>query len=101
MFEAIDRRFAIYERLLPFKRAADAHRHKSAAIQATHHVTQKLLRARLPSLLPPTLIGDPLALETLDFLLSIETWQRLRVEQALSAATARRIIETQVLALTG
>ena len=99
--ESIDRRVDIFEALLPFKRAADAHRHKSAAIQATHHVTQKLLRARLPDLLPPTLTGDPLALETLDFLLSIETWQRLRVEQALPTATARRIIKTQVLALTG
>lgn len=99
--ESIDRRVGIFEALLPFKRAADAHRHKSASIQATYLVTQKLLRARLPGLLPPTLTGDPLALETLDFLLSIETWQRLRVEQGLAVATARRIIEAQVLALTG
>lgn len=99
--ESIDRRVGIFEALLPFKRAADAHRHKSASIEATYLVTQKLLRARLSGLLPPTLTGDPLALETLDFLLSIETWQRLRVEQGLAVATARRIIEAQVLALTG
>ena len=99
--ESIDRRVGIFEALLPFKRAADAHRHKSASIEATYLVTQKLLRERLPGLLPPTLTGDPLALETLDFLLSIETWQRLRVEQGLAVATARRIIEAQVLALTG
>ena len=99
--ESIDRRVGIFEALLPFKRAADAHRHKSAAIEAVHVVTQKLLRARLPGLLPPALSNDVAALETLDFLLSIETWQRLRVEQALSLAVARRIVETQVKALTG
>jgi AcrR family transcriptional regulator len=99
--EAIDRRIGIFEDLLPYKRAADAHRHKSPSIQATHDLTQKLLRARLPGLLPPHLADDADALETLDFLLSVESWQRLRVEQGLPIATARRIVEAQVTALTG
>ena len=98
--ESIDRRIGIFEDLLPFKRAADVHRHRSKAIEATHGITQKLLRARLADLLPPHLTGDSAALETLDFLLSIETWQRLRVEQGLTVAAARAIIETQVRALT-
>ena len=98
--EAIERRVGIFEALLPNKRDADAHRPKSPAVEATHAMTQKLLRARLPGLLPPHLTGDTAALETLDFLLSIESWQRLRVEQGLSVAVARGIVEAQVGLLT-
>lgn len=101
LVEAIDRRIGIFEELLPYKRAADAHRHRSPSIQATHELTQRLLRARLPGLLPPHLRNETSALDTLDFLLSVETWQRLRVEQGLSVAAARAIVEAQVKALTG
>lgn len=101
LFEAIGRRLAIYERLLPFKRAADAHRHESAAIQANHAATTGLLRARLQALMPPHLAGDIIAFETLDLLLSVDTWARLRSEQQLSVDMARQVIETQVSALVG
>lgn len=99
--EAIERRVAVYEVLLPYKRAADAHRHASVAIQTNHAQTSQLLRNRLKSLLPPHLESDANALETLDFLLSMESWQRLRLEQKLSAATARAIIEAQIKAVVG
>lgn len=99
--ESIDRRVAVYERLLPYKRAADAHRHKSTAIQVTQGQTSQLMRARLRSLLPDSLADDAIALETLDFLLSIDSWQRLRLEQKLSVPVAREIIEAQVKALVG
>jgi len=97
--ESIDRRIAIYELLLPYKRAADAHRHRSTAIENTHAQTNQLLRARLRQLLPPHLADDATALETLDFLLSVDSWQRLRMEQNLSPETARAIVETQVRCL--
>jgi AcrR family transcriptional regulator len=99
--ESIDRRVAIYERLLPFKKAADAHRHKSPAIQATNGQIAQLMRARLRTMLPPQLEDDVTAFETLDFLLSIDTWQRLRLEQKLPEVDARRIIEAQVKGLVG
>lgn len=94
--ESIERRVAIFERLLPFKRAADAHRHGSATIQAMHAQTVQLMRLRLHLLLPPQLAGDAIALETLDLLLSIDTWARLRFDQGLDAAMARAVIERQV-----
>jgi AcrR family transcriptional regulator len=99
--EAIDRRIDIFEKLLPFKRAADAHRHRSPAIEATHAATMQLLRARLHEFLPPALRDDPIAFETLDFLLSVDSWQRLRLEQKLPVETARRIIEAQLAVLVG
>lgn len=99
--EAVERRIAIYELLLPFKRAADAHRHSSAAIQASHAQTSQLLRARLKQLLPPQLENDSQAFETLDFLLSMDSWQRLRLEQKLSVENARAIVEAQIKAVVG
>jgi AcrR family transcriptional regulator len=99
--EAIDRRVAVYERLLPYKRAADAHRHASPAIQSNYANTSQLLRNRLSLLLPPHLETDTIALETLDFLLSMESWQRLRLDQKLSVATARSIIAAQIKAVVG
>jgi AcrR family transcriptional regulator len=99
LFEAIDRRVAIFERLLPFKRAADAHRHESPVLAANHAASLSLLRARLQPLLPPHLQDDAIALETLDMLLSVETWARLRIEQRLNPAQAREVIEKAVARL--
>ncbi len=99
LLEAISRRISVYERLLPFKRAADAHRHESQVIQNNHAITSQLMRARLRDLLPPVLRDDAMAFETLDFLLSIDSWQRLRSEQKLSAEQARHVVEKLVNAL--
>lgn len=96
LFEAIDRRVEIFERLLPFKRAADAHRHESPVLAANHAASLALMRARLQPLLPPQLQDDPVALETLDMLLSVDTWTRLRIEQQLDTAMARTVIERAV-----
>ncbi len=99
LFEAMDRRFGIYERMLPFKRAADTHRHESAVIQSHHDAATLLLRARLQALLPPALVDDAMLFETLDMLLSVDVWARLRIEQRLSVGRARAIVEDQVRGL--
>ncbi len=92
--ETIDRRLTTYERLMPFKRAGDAHRHESPAMQAEYQQTLKLMRARLGSVLPAECGPD--LFEAIDLLLSFEVWQRLRSEQALPEAMARRVIEQQI-----
>ncbi len=99
--ETAERRIATYEKLLPFKRAGDAHRHLSPAIRAEHRTTLALMRARLESILPPALIADRVVLETLDLTLSFETWQRLRDEQGLDADAARGVVLAQVERLAG
>lgn len=96
LFEAIERRVDIFERLLPFKRAADAHRHESPVLAANHAASLALLRVRLRPLLPPGLQDDVIALETLDMLLSVDTWMRLRIEQRLEPVMARKVIEAAV-----
>jgi AcrR family transcriptional regulator len=94
--ETIERRLTTYERLMPFKRAADAHRHESPAIQANYSDTLAMMRTRLKSLLPEAIAGDEAVFETIDLLLSFETWQRLRMEQGLPVEKARAIVEAQV-----
>lgn len=99
--EVVERRTATYERLLPFKRAGDAHRHMSPAIQAEHARIRDVLRQRLASLLPAAITGDPARFELIDLMLSLDVWQRLRDEQQLSTDGARALIRREVLRLAG
>lgn len=99
--EIIERRTTTYERLLPFKRAGDAHRHTSTVIQANHARMRELLRQRLQTSLPNSITSDAVRFETLDLMLSFEVWQRLRDEQLLGVAEARALIRHEVLRLAG
>jgi len=60
-----------------------------------------MMRARLQFLLPDAISGNPMAFETLDLLLSFDSWQRLRTDQGLQVETARAIIEAQVSLVVG
>jgi len=97
--ETMDRRLTTYEMLLPFKRAADAHRHRSAAIRTEHDRARMLMRARLEAILPPDVATDRLRVEAIDMLMSFDVWQRLRTEQALDPAVARALVERQIATL--
>lgn len=94
--EAVERRVATYERLLPFKRAGDAHRHMSPAIDAENDRMLALMRSRLRSLVPEELSADMVAFETLDLIASFAAWQRLRHEQCLSFEQARAVVLAHV-----
>jgi AcrR family transcriptional regulator len=93
LFEALDRRIETYEKLQPFKRAADMRAYESEAIRASNTWIRQVLRSRLPLFLPPHLIDDAVALETLDMLIGFESWVMLRNEQNLSSEAARAVIE--------
>lgn len=94
--EMLARRTATYERLMPYKRAADAHRHMSTTIQRNHEALLATMRERLVALLPSVLAEDTMRLETLDLLLSFETWLRLRSEQGLDAERAFALVEAAI-----
>ena len=98
--ETVDRRLTTFEKLMPFRRAADAHRHESPMIQAEHDRIVAMMRARLKEILPPEIAGRGETFEALDLLLSIESWQRLRLVQGLPVKRARALIESQVAMLT-
>lgn len=100
LVETVDRRLTTYERLMPFKRAADAHRHESQVLQSDYSRSLEIMRARLESILPAIALANQALVESLDLLLSFEVWQRLRSEQSLPVAEARTVIETQIAGLT-
>src|SRR3569623_3639704 len=90
LVELMDRRVATCERLLPFKRAGDAHRHMSPSIEAENVRMLALMRARLRSLVPEEVAA--VTIEPLDLLGSFAAWQRLRSEQNLSVEQAREVV---------
>ncbi len=94
--ETINRRLTTYERMMPFKRAADLHRHESLTLREENERTLAMMRAKLLTILPKVISDDGLTLETIDLLLSFDAWQRLRTDQKLTPGRARAVVETQV-----
>ena len=92
LIELTERRSKLFERIMPFKTAADAHRHHSTFLAAQVSQMTREQRAALVRIIP-TDRRDPLFLESLDLVLSFETWRRLRKEQKLSPARARQVLE--------
>ena len=99
--ELISRRAMAFERIGPFKRASEVHRHASPILEANHAKLVEGARANLKRLLPEQIADDLPMLETLDLLLSYEAWSRLRREQKLSPKRARETVEAAVRRLIG
>lgn len=97
--QLIDRRMTLFEEILPIKNAADAHRRQSEYLQQAQADNSATLRQIMLFVLPPSIKADADLIEALDSALSIEMWQRLRNERALSAKAARRVVEKTVAAL--
>lgn len=98
--DLIDRRAQVFERLLPFKIAGDAHRHGSAFLTAEHKALVKMQREALRRALPPKIAEDRARFDALDLALSFDSWRRLRSDQGLSARDARAAVRFAAEALT-
>jgi len=99
--ELVGRRAEIFERIAPFKRAADAHRLRSAVFEQANSRLVRGLREILSRELPAEAIGDHGLFESLDLLLSFEAWSRLRREQGLGRDAACAVLERAVGRLLG
>jgi len=95
VLELVDRRSQAFEKLAPYRRAANVHRHRSQQLAEDGRRFAIVLREILKHNLPEELHGTDL-LETLDVLMSIETWLRLREEQGLSPERAQQVLESAV-----
>jgi hypothetical protein len=97
--EIIDARAAVYEQIMPFQIAAQVHQHESAYLR-THQVTfADLQRTTLLGALPKDLLRDKSTLEAVNLALSFDTWMRLRREQRLNRAAAKRVVALTCSAL--
>lgn len=95
ILELVDRRAVAFERLAPFLRAAQLHRHHSDALQAGHRQFVQRLRQPVHDLLG----AGSERLAAIDLLLSFEAWQRLRTDQGLDDPTARRVLKRIIAAV--
>jgi AcrR family transcriptional regulator len=96
VLELVDRRATVFEKLAPFLRAAHAHRQRSLFLKAGHERFIKALRQLLLGLLPPDVARDGQLVEAFDLLLSFEAWRRLREDQGLDVAKARRVLTATI-----
>jgi AcrR family transcriptional regulator len=97
--EMVDRRARLFERAMPFKNAADVHRHRSPFLRKDYESIRSAERHALEAALPPALKNDRNFVEALDHALSFSTWQHLRRDQKLAPAQARQTIGYTVRAL--
>lgn len=98
LVEMLDRRFDVFERIAPYRRAADGYRFRSPALEADIEKLNVFLRARLQLVVPAEVAsGD--VLEALDAILCFEGWNRLRQNQGLSLEGTRRVIDLMVAKL--
>lgn len=100
LIELVERRAFVFDKLAPYKRAGDVHRHSSRLLQADHQQMVRAQRERLREILPPELRRDAVRFELLDLAMSFEAWLRLRYEQQLTPRRAREVVETAVRAIT-
>ena len=99
--EMVDRRARLFERAMPFKNAADVHRHRSTFLRKDYETMRSEERAALEAALPAAMRNDKGFFEAIDQALSFSTWQHLRRDQKLTQAQARHTVEYAMRALVG
>ncbi|MFO0697338.1 MAG: TetR/AcrR family transcriptional regulator [Polyangiales bacterium] len=103
----IERRAQAFERMMPFRVAAEVHRHTSpflAEDQAKVRATErKMLRSALRGTRYEERLraDDGLRFEALDLVMGFDAWRRLRLVQGLSVARAKRATALAVAAILG
>lgn len=95
----IEARCAFFERLLPFWRSSNLLRWRSAFLQADHVATSRDLRNHLLLFFPELHDVSTDLLEAVDWVSSLEGWDRLRTEQRLGRARAAVIQRVALEAL--
>jgi AcrR family transcriptional regulator len=99
--EMVVRRAVLFERAMPFKNAADVHRHRSVFLRKDYETMRAAERDALEAALPASLRKKREFFEALDQALSFSTWQHLRRDQKLTQEQARQTVEFAVRALVG
>jgi len=96
VLEMVDRRAQAFETLKPFLHAGQVHRHRSAFLKASHAGFVGTLRQILLDVLPNDTAADVVMVDALDLLLGFESWHRLREDQGLDIANAKRVLKRAV-----
>lgn len=97
----VEQRAAVFEAIMPFKIAGEVQRHRSEFLRRDHEALVHVQRERLRAVLPANVRADRTTFDLLDLVFSIEAWRRLRHDQGLSVAAAKRTVLAGALALLG
>lgn len=89
----------VFDRFAPFQRLSNGLRMRFEPIQDQHEESVAQLRENLRTALPELRrVPAPLA-ASIELLFSFEAWDRLRADQGLSSAQARRAVQVSAAAL--
>jgi AcrR family transcriptional regulator len=97
----IGQRATAYERIAPYKRAADAQRWRRGDLQDGHEWLVRELRRTNFEALPELREAGAEVQAAFELVVSYEAWQRLRVDQRLGVERARATVESAALAVLG
>ncbi len=97
--ELVRRRAQIFEKIGPFKRAANVNRWRSPFLRGRHAILVRELRSDLLLWLPELRDAPGELADALDLVLSFEAWDRLRSDQRLSRERAEQTLARGVAAL--
>lgn len=92
-------RVRVFERIAPYKRAANVNRQRSPFLHATHRQFVRVLREHLLRWLPELAEAPREIVDAVELATSFEAWDRLRGDQGLSAARAHAAVEATLSAL--
>jgi AcrR family transcriptional regulator len=95
----VARRVRLYERIAPYKRAANVQRSRSAFLSSRHAALVTELSTNLLRWLPELAKAPDEERDAIELATSFEAWDRLRTDQHLSRERAQAAIERTVLAL--
>ena len=97
--QLVARRARLFEKIMPLRISADVHAHTSPFLRDDRRWMNDAFRTILRTALPAALTTDRTLLDAFDAAMSFEFWRRLRDDQGLTVAQARRTMERTVAAL--
>lgn len=97
----VQRRAKLFERVAPYKRAANLNRRRSPFLEKSHAQLVVVLREHLLRWLPELAEAPHAVFDAIELATSFEAWDRLRGDQTLSAARAQAAVEATVAGLLG
>ncbi|MFZ3033764.1 MAG: TetR/AcrR family transcriptional regulator [Parvibaculum sp.] len=99
IFDLVQRRGRVFEKMMPFKIAADVHRHRSDFLNEEHAEVIGMQRRTLQAALGGKSRLDPLKFEALNLVMSFDAWRHMRIDQKLSVAQVTKILMMSAEAL--
>lgn len=99
--EMIERRIDIHEEIMPLKIAGSILRFRSQFLMEDYRNHLRMERKGLEAILPDTLRKDQSLFRAIEMVTSFQAWRRLRQDQDLSVADARKVMLRLIDGLLG